>query len=56
MSETLDININQSCAILIDGNNIEMSLQALVKKKNALVDFCYTVLDIPDDPNPKLES
>ena len=39
MSETLDININQSCAILIDGNNIEMSLQALVKKKNALVDF-----------------
>ena len=39
MNEPLDIKINQSCAILIDGNNIEMSLQSLVGKKNALVDF-----------------
>ncbi len=35
----LKININQSCAILIDGNNIEMSLQNLVGKPNALLDF-----------------
>lgn len=35
----LKININQSCAILIDGNNIEMSLQNLVSKPNALLDF-----------------
>ncbi|MEM8526774.1 MAG: NYN domain-containing protein [Bacteroidota bacterium] len=39
MNETINININQSVAVLIDGNNIEMSLQALVGKKNALVDF-----------------
>ncbi|MEM9889002.1 MAG: NYN domain-containing protein [Bacteroidota bacterium] len=39
MSENIKININQSVAILIDGNNIEMSLQSLVGKKNALVDF-----------------
>ncbi|MCB0666711.1 MAG: NYN domain-containing protein [Saprospiraceae bacterium] len=31
--------IDQSVAILIDGNNIELSLQALLKKKNALLDF-----------------
>lgn len=39
MAETIDVNINQTVAILVDGNNIELSLQALVKKKNALVDF-----------------
>ncbi|MEM6699467.1 MAG: hypothetical protein AAF599_13780 [Bacteroidota bacterium] len=39
MSESINININQSVAVLIDGNNIEISLQALVGKKNALVDF-----------------
>jgi uncharacterized LabA/DUF88 family protein len=39
MSEQPKININQSVAILIDGNNIEMSLQTLVGKKNALLDF-----------------
>lgn len=38
MSE-LTVNINQSVAILIDGNNIEMSLQSLVGKKNALLNF-----------------
>jgi len=35
----LNVKINQSVAILIDGNNIEMSLQSLVGKKNALLDF-----------------
>lgn len=39
MSDKIKININQSVAILIDGNNIEISLQSLVGKKNALVDF-----------------
>ncbi len=39
MSENLNIKINQSVAILVDGNNIEMSLQSLVKDKNALANF-----------------
>jgi uncharacterized LabA/DUF88 family protein len=39
MNEQPKININQSVAILIDGNNIEMSLQNLTSKKNALLDF-----------------
>lgn len=39
MSDKISININQSVAVLIDGNNIELSLQSLVGKKNALVDF-----------------
>jgi uncharacterized LabA/DUF88 family protein len=34
-----EILINQSVAILIDGNNIEMSLQNLVGDKKALLDF-----------------
>jgi uncharacterized LabA/DUF88 family protein len=39
ISDNVPILINQSVAILIDGNNIEMSLQSLLKKKNALLDF-----------------
>ena len=39
MDEPKTVKINQTVAILIDGNNIEMSLQTLVKDKNALVDF-----------------
>jgi uncharacterized LabA/DUF88 family protein len=39
MNELPNITINQSVAILVDGNNIEMSLQSLVKDKNALLDF-----------------
>jgi uncharacterized LabA/DUF88 family protein len=39
MNETLNVRINQSVAILIDGNNIELSLQNLVGQKNALLDF-----------------
>jgi len=39
MSENLNIKINQSVAILVDGNNIELSLQSLVNDKNALVNF-----------------
>jgi uncharacterized LabA/DUF88 family protein len=39
MSETVSVRINQSVAILIDGNNIEISLQDLVGQKNALLDF-----------------
>jgi hypothetical protein len=33
------VTINQTVAILIDGNNIEISLKALTGKKNALLDF-----------------
>ena len=39
MNEFPSVRINQSVAILIDGNNIEISLQKLVKDKNALLDF-----------------
>lgn len=39
MNKRPDILINQSVAILIDGNNIEMSLQNLVGDKKALLDF-----------------
>jgi uncharacterized LabA/DUF88 family protein len=39
MEDQKTVKINQTVAILIDGNNIEMSLQSLVKDKNALVDF-----------------
>ena len=39
MSEQVNVRINQSVAILIDGNNIEMSLKDLVGRKNALLDF-----------------
>lgn len=34
-----NVYIHQSVAILIDGNNIEMSLQSLVGNKKALLDF-----------------
>ncbi len=39
MNDSLSVKINQSVAILIDGNNIEISLQDLVGQKNALLDF-----------------
>lgn len=39
MTEPFKIIINQSVAILIDGNNIEMSLQSLVGNPSALADF-----------------
>ena len=39
MNQSPNVRINQSVAILIDGNNIEISLQALVGQKNALLDF-----------------
>jgi len=35
----IKVNINQSVAILIDGNNIEKSLHHLLDDKNALIDF-----------------
>jgi uncharacterized LabA/DUF88 family protein len=33
------INISQSVAILIDGNNIEMSIHSLLNTKNAMLNF-----------------
>lgn len=37
--ETPEVNISQSVAILIDGNNIERSLQSLTKDKSAMLNF-----------------
>jgi len=34
-----EVKIHQSVAILIDGNNIELSLHKLTKNKNAVVNF-----------------
>jgi len=45
----VNVNILQNVAVLIDGNNIEMSLQALVNKKNALVDFDMLIPKLLDD-------
>lgn len=39
MNDNYQVNIAQSVAILIDGNNIEISLRDLVGQKNALLDF-----------------
>ena len=40
MSEsTVEILIDQRVAILVDGNNIELSLHSLVGKKNAMINF-----------------
>lgn len=39
MSEAPNITINQSVAILVDGNNIELSLHSLVGAKNAMINF-----------------
>lgn len=39
MSEAPNITINQSVAILVDGNNIELSLHSLVGDKNAMINF-----------------
>ncbi|MBK8505451.1 MAG: NYN domain-containing protein [Saprospiraceae bacterium] len=49
MSEEFRILINQSVAILIDGNNIEISLQSLLKKKNALLDFDILIPKLLDN-------
>jgi uncharacterized LabA/DUF88 family protein len=49
MSEEFQILINQSVAILIDGNNIEISLQSLLKKKNALLDFDILIPKLLDN-------
>lgn len=49
MPEEFQILINQSVAILIDGNNIEMSLQSLLKKKNALLDFDILIPKLLDN-------
>ena len=39
MSDIQEVYIYQTVAILIDGNNIEMSLKTLVDHKHALIDF-----------------
>lgn len=39
MTDTVKVKINQSVAILVDGNNIEISLHSLVKDANAMLNF-----------------
>lgn len=39
MSDTPDIRIAQRTAILIDGNNIELSLHGLTGRKNTMINF-----------------
>lgn len=39
MGQESDVRINQSVAILVDGNNIELSLKSITGDKNALLDF-----------------
>ncbi len=39
MSEVVNVKINQSVAILIDGNNIEIGLHQMVGDKNAMLNF-----------------
>ena len=39
MSESVQVRIDQSVAILIDGNNIELSIHDLVSDKNAMINF-----------------
>ena len=49
MSENINVRINQSVAILIDGNNIELSLHNIVGKENALLDFNKVVPKLLDN-------
>lgn len=49
MSENVNVKINQSVAILIDGNNIELSLHNIVGKENALLDFNKVVPKLLDN-------
>ena len=37
--EVPTIKIQQSIAILIDGNNIEKSIHSMLRRKNAMLDF-----------------
>lgn len=36
---SVDVNINQSVAILVDGNNIERSLHTVTKNENTMINF-----------------
>lgn len=39
MSENLEVYISQNVAILVDGNNIERSIDTFMKSKNAMINF-----------------
>jgi uncharacterized LabA/DUF88 family protein len=39
MSENLEVYISQNVAILVDGNNIERSMDTFMKSKNAMINF-----------------
>lgn len=47
--ETPHVKISQSVGILIDGNNIERSLQSLTKDKNAMLNFDAVIPKLLDN-------
>ena len=49
MITTEQVLINQSVAILIDGNNIEMSLHSLVNDKMAMINFDVLIPKLLDN-------
>ncbi|MGI9543783.1 MAG: NYN domain-containing protein [Cyclobacteriaceae bacterium] len=48
MNDTPQVNITQSVAILIDGNNIERSIYKIVKGKNAMLNFDLVIPKLLD--------
>ena len=46
VNDDIVIHIQQSVAILIDGNNIEKSLHSLMKTKNAMLNFDALIPDL----------
>ncbi len=46
MSQHESVHMDQSVAILVDGNNIEMSLHALTGSKKSMIDFDRLVPDL----------
>ncbi|MBT3983113.1 MAG: NYN domain-containing protein [Bacteriovoracaceae bacterium] len=49
MSETIQVTINQSVAILVDGNNIEMSLHSRHKDENVMLNFDSLIPSLLDN-------
>ena len=49
MTNSETVIINQSVAILIDGNNIEMSLHSLMNDKMAMINFDVLIPKLLDN-------
>lgn len=46
---TFSVRVHQSCAILIDGNNIEMSIHSMMHSKSAMLDFDKMIPKVLED-------